>query len=115
MEGERKLKLNLNQRLRLLPNLLPKVDGVVRIAARHQRQFARGIVDEGIGEVVSAEDVLGLAAGVGVAGVELVHVDFEQFAVRVADEIEEEEEGGVGVGGLHLRVGFEGSVCQFTF
>jgi hypothetical protein len=33
-----------------------------------------------------------------------------QFAVGVADEIEEEVEGWVGVRGLHLRVGFEGSV-----
>jgi hypothetical protein len=31
--------------------------------------------------------------------------------VGVADEIEEEEESWVGVGGLHLRVGLEGSVC----
>jgi hypothetical protein len=32
--------------------------------------------------------------------------------VGVADEIEEEEEGGVGVWGLHLWVSFEGSISS---
>lgn len=94
----------LGQVFRLGLDLGPEVDGVVRVAAGHHGELAGGVVEEDVGEAVTADDLVDGVAGALVAGGVFVGVDFLQHAVTVADEVEEKEGSRVRIGRLGMRV-----------
>lgn len=100
-ERKKETRSLLRQNLSLLFNLLPKIHRSAGITARQQRQFARRIIDKHVGEAVAAHDIGDLFLGLGVAGAQLVEINRFELLARVADEVEEEEEGWMGVRGLH--------------
>lgn len=100
----------LVQSSRLILDIGTKISGVGGVTTSHHGHLSSGIIDEHGSEVVAAS---GLADGVHsgtVAGSELGGVDLLQLVVGVADEVVDEEDGGVGVGRLALGVCFEGTV-----
>lgn len=97
------------QRLCLGLDIRTKVDRVLRIAACHESQLSRGVVDKHIDEVIPTDDVIGLLSGLVVACAKLLSIDALERSVCVADEVEQEENRRVGVWRLHERMRFEGT------
>ena len=81
-----RLALSLNQSLRLMPNLIPKIHRIRRIVTRHGRQLARPIVDQLVGKLVPFGDILRGLATLLVAGFELLGIDGFEVAVGCADQ-----------------------------
>lgn len=107
-------KSYLNNSARLLSNRVAKIDGVGRITSCKKRQLPTGIRDQGISKGIAAHHLLRGGTGVTVAGAELLEVDALQRAVRVANEIEHEEEAGVWSRSLHFGVGFKRPILVFS-
>lgn len=88
--------LPLRQSPRLPTNLISKIHWPRGISTRNKRQLPRGIANQHACQVVAAKDLLYLLVG---GAVELVGVDGLELGAAVADEVKEEEEDGVCLGG----------------
>ena len=90
-------------------DLVAKVGGRRGVTTSDHSNLARGIVDKDRSKAVAANDFLNGGLGGLVAGSVLGGVNLLQLVVSVADEVVAEEDRGVCVGRLALRVRFEGA------
>lgn len=114
MNHRSQASLALHQSPRLGLDVRAKVNGVVGVAARHERQLAGRVVEEYAGELVASYHLLHLFARGLVAGCIFLSVDALKHLVGVANEVHQEEDGWVGCWKLHLRVGFECTVVMIS-